>query len=81
VNDTLVRQHNIMGTIFGTPRDDRIFVTNTANSTSTIIIPGGRPAGLARAASRVSAFSFTQLGRVAMMKEKLLHVVTSQTIS
>ena len=41
VTDTLVHQHSNRGTIFGTPRDDRIFVTNSANSSSTILIPGG----------------------------------------
>jgi len=43
VNDTFVHQHSNKGTIFGTPRDDRIFVTNSANSSSTILIPGGAP--------------------------------------
>jgi hypothetical protein len=40
VNDTFVHQHNVRGTVFGTPRDDRIFVTYGANSSSTILVPG-----------------------------------------
>lgn len=36
-------QHNVIGGLQGTPRDDRIYVTYSSNSSSTVLVPGGIP--------------------------------------
>ena len=41
-NDTFVRLHNVVGVVTGAPADDIIFVGNNANSTATMLQPGGK---------------------------------------